>query len=125
MEKIAIDKSKIISDFQFEILKGINNENIGKNIMISPLSIYHILSLTANGSANRTMVEMLQSLGHNSKLTLNKENTNISSLISKLKTVEMANAIFTKFKPEQDLIKSVKMYKSTIEDLLSVEQVNS
>ena len=125
MQKIPIEKDKIISDFQFEILKLINNENIGKNMMISPLSIYHILSLTANGAANRTMVEMLQSLGHNSKLTLNKENTTISSLISKLKTIEMANAIFTKFKPEPDFIKSVNMYKSTIEDLVSAAQVNS
>ena len=125
MQKIPIEKEKIIADFQFEILKGINNENIGKNMMISPLSIYHILSLTANGAANRTMIEMLQSLGHNSKLTLNKENTTIYSLISKLKTVEMANAIFTKFKPEEDFIKSVKMYKSTLEDLVSTEQVNS
>ena len=37
----------------------------------------------------------------------------------------MANAIFTKFKPETDFLKAVEMYKSTIEDLKSVEQVNS
>ena len=125
MEKKPQEISTTVSDFQLEIIKGINGQNIGKNIMVSPLSIYHILSLTANGAANITLKEMLTTLGHNKKIELNKENSNISSLISKLKSVEMANAIFSKFKPEPDFIKSVEMYKSTIDALVSAEQVNS
>ena len=125
MKKMPINKSKIIQDFQLEIIKFINNKNLGKNIMISPLSIYHILSLTSNGAANNTMVEMLQLLGHKSKLDLNKENSSLSTAISNFKSVKMANAIFTKFKPEPAFMKLIENYKSTIDDLISVEQVNS
>ena len=60
MKKLPIKQDKIAHDFQLEILKQINSKNIGKNIMVSPLGIFHILSLTANGAANKTMVEMLQ-----------------------------------------------------------------
>jgi serpin B len=113
-----------MSEFQIEIIKGINNKNIGKNIMVSPLSIYHILSLTSNGAANKTLSEMIQTLGHKDLSELNKNNTLISSSISKLSTIEMANAIFTKFKPEDAFIKSAEMYKSTIDKLISADQVN-
>ena len=112
-------------DFQLEILKGINSQNIGKNLMVSPLSIYHILSLTANGAANTTLNEMLHVLGNKYLTGINKENALISSIISKANTVKMANAIFTKFKPETDFIKSAEKYKSTIDNLISVDQVNS
>ena len=37
----------------------------------------------------------------------------------------MANGIFTKFKPEETFLKSVANYESTIDELKSVEQVNS
>ena len=112
-------------DFQLEIIKGINSQNIGKNIMVSPLSIYHILSLTSNGAANVTLTEMLKVLGIKDLIELNQINSLISSDISKLTTVEMANAIFTKFKPEAEFMKSVELYKSTMDELVSVEQVNS
>ena len=112
-------------DFQLEILKGINSQNIGKNLMVSPLSIYHILSLTANGAANTTLNEMLHVLGNKDLIGINKENALISSIISKANTVKMANAIFTTFKPETDFIKSTEKYKSTIDNLISVDQVNS
>ena len=125
MEKLPKETSITTPSFQLEIVKGINEKNVGKNIMVSPLSIYHILSLTANGAANITLEEMLKTLGHNKKIELNKENSTISSVISKLKSIQMANAIFTKFKPELDFFKAVEMYKSTIEDLKSIKQVNS
>lgn len=41
--------------FQFKIFTEINNCNCGKNIMISPLSIYHILSLTTNGAEKKNL----------------------------------------------------------------------
>ena len=37
----------------------------------------------------------------------------------------MANAIFTKFKPEPAFMKLIESYKSTIDDLISANQVNS
>ena len=48
--------------FQLKIFQEINKSTIGQNIMVSPLSIYHILSLTANGAANNTLQEMLKAL---------------------------------------------------------------
>ena len=125
MKKLQNSQTATDSNFQLEIVKGINEQNISKNIMVSPLSIYHILSLTANGAATITLEEMLKTLCHKNKIELNKENSLISSTISKLKSIQMANAIFTKFKPEQVFIKAVEMYKSTIDDLKSKEQVNS
>ena len=44
MKKLPIKQDKITNDFQLEILKQINSKNIGKNIMVSPLGIFHILS---------------------------------------------------------------------------------
>ena len=111
MGKILFAQDKINKDFQLEIIKFINNNNLGKNIMISPLSIYHILSLTSNGAANTTMVEMLQLLGHKNKIDLNKTNSEISKAISNLKSVKIANAIFTKFKPESAFMKLIEGYK--------------
>ena len=125
MGKILFAQDKINKDFQLEIIKFINNKNLGKNIMISPLSIYHILSLTSNGAANTTMVEMLQLLGHKNKIDLNKTNSEISKAISNLKSVKIANAIFTKFKPESAFMKLIEGYKSTIDELISANQVNS
>ena len=63
MKKSQVKQSKIINDFQLEILKQVNSKNIGRNILVSPLSIYHILSLAANGAANNTLSEMLNLLG--------------------------------------------------------------
>ena len=68
---------------------------------------------------------MLKLLCHKSQLDLNEKNEIISSIISELETIKMANAIFTKFEPEQTFLKSVMKYKSTIDKLKSVEQVNS
>ena len=50
------------NNFQLKIFQEINKANEGKNIMVSPISIYHILSLTANSAANKTLTEMLQAL---------------------------------------------------------------
>jgi serpin B len=71
------------------------------------------------------MVEMLHLLGHKNKIDLNKVNTTLSSIISSFKTVKMANAIFTKFKPEQVFLSLTEKYNSTVDNLISAEQVNS
>ena len=110
--------------FQLKIFQEINKSNIGKNLMISPLSIYHILSLTTNGAQNQTLEEMVKTLGHENKDEMNNENKLVSSSFGKLQSIEMANAVFTKFKPEDQFTSMIKVYKSTIDILKDVEQVN-
>jgi serpin B len=121
---IAQTPNKESDNFQIIMLQEINKSNIGKNIMISPLSIYHILSLTANGAENKTLREMLKVLCQRNKIELNKNNELISSSIAKLKSVELANAIFTKFKPLDNFMKKVKDYKATIDQLINEAQIN-
>ena len=125
-KKIIPSNKKIISadDFQLKIFQEINKSNIGKNIMVSPLSIYHILSLTANGAANKTLVEMLHALSEKNITELNKNNKIISSLISNLKTIQLANAVFTRFKPLENFLTIVKEYKAKLDELKDAAQIN-
>ena len=111
-------------DFQLKIFQEINKSNIGKNIMVSPLSIFHILSLTTNGAANKTLSEMLQVLCQKNKIELNKTNKTISSSIEKYKSIELANAVFTKFKPLDNFLKIINEYKAKVEELKNAQQVN-
>ena len=51
--------------FQFQIFRElIKNLESRQNLIISPLSIYHILSLTANGASNKTLKEMIKALNN-------------------------------------------------------------
>ena len=111
-------------DFQLKIFQEINKSNIGKNVMVSPLSIFHILSLTSNGAANKTLSEMLQVLCRTNIIELNKTNKKISSSIEKIESIEFANAVFTKFKPIDNFVDIIKEYKSKVEELKSAQQVN-
>ena len=82
--------------FQFEILNElIKQSEIGKNIVISPLSIYNILSLCANGADKKTLKEMVKALCNKSLDELNDINRALNSTIDNFKTVTFANAIFT------------------------------
>lgn len=119
----ANKKHASTGDFQLKIFQEINKSNIGKNIMVSPLSIYHILSLTANGAANKTLKEMLQALSEKSLSELNINNKMISTSISKLKTIELANAIFARFKPISNFLKIISDYKAKISVLKDANQV--
>lgn len=113
-----------MNSFELKIFQEINKKNIGKNIMISPISIYHILSLTTNGALNKTLEEMLNVLCHKNLNEMNDNNKLISSLISKLKSIEFANAVFSKFKPETLFINMIKEYKATMDVLKDEAQVN-
>ena len=113
-----------MNSFQFNIFKEITRTNKGKNIMVSPLSIYHILSLTANGAENNTLKEMLKALVHKGKEDMNKNNKLLSSTIEKFNSVELANAVFTKFKPENSFTDIIKEYKAKIDLLKDAAQVN-
>ena len=92
--------------------------------MISPISIFHILSLTANGAANKTLTEMLHALSEKNLIELNKKNSTISSLFAKFTSVELANAVFTRFNPLDDFQKMIKEYKAKLDYLKDAKQVN-
>ena len=114
-----------MNNFQLQIFQEINKINKGKNIMVSPFSIYHIVSLTTNGAANKTLDEMLKALCHKDKNEMNKDNKLISSAIRNFSSAEIANAVFTKFKPVDTFIQMVKEYKAKVDVLKDTEQVNS
>ncbi len=63
-----------INYFQFNIFKEISKGCIGSNMMISPTSIYHILSLTLNGAEGNTKTQMINALGHENLNDLNQNN---------------------------------------------------
>ena len=110
--------------FQFKIFTEINNCNCSKNIMVSSLSIYHILSLTTNGAEKKTLDEMLNTLCHKNKNEMNKDNLVVSSVLNKFKSIELANAVFTKFNPENYFMNIVKQYKAKVDILKDANQVN-
>lgn len=51
-----------MDSFQLAFFKAISESNIGKNALISPLSLFHILSLMTNGAGGETQLEMLKAL---------------------------------------------------------------
>ena len=92
--------------------------------MVSPISIYHILSLTANGAANKTLTEMLHALSEKDLSELNKKNSTISSLFAKLQSIDLANAVFTSFNPLDEFQTMIKEYKAKLDYLKDANQVN-
>ena len=117
---------KSMNDFQIKIFKEISQSNTNKNIMISPLSIYHILSLTVNGASKNTLTEMLNTLSHNNINEMNKDNKKISSCIGTIvSSIEMANGAFIRINPEQSFLKMIQGYKAQIELLKDVNQINA
>ena len=75
--------------FQFDIFNRMNKENKGENLIISPLSIFQVLSLAANGAKGETQKEMLEVLGSNNIDELNEINYNILSIIDKFSTIDI------------------------------------
>ena len=67
---------------------------------------------------------MIKTLCHKSKDEMNKDNLTISSVIKKLKSVELANAVFTRFKPEKTFMNIVREYKAKVDLLKDANQVN-
>ena len=113
-----------MDDFQFKIFREVIKSNIGKNLIISPLSIYHILSLTTNGAKNNTLKEMIISLSNKDINQINEINKLISSEIKKFSSVELANGIFTIFDPINNFMKIVEEYDAKLDKLKDAEQIN-
>ncbi len=101
-----------------------------KNICISPLSIYQIMSLVSNGANGKTQNEILESLISFKKndlkvqIELNKNNLNILKLYDNYDKISIANAIMSKIKITEDFSLTCKRYNAFFSILKNVEQVN-
>ena len=111
--------------FQISLFNEINKNKKGENLIISPLSIFQILSLTANGARTDTQLEMIQTLQNEDIDALNSINYEILNIIKKYETVEIANAVMSRFTPLKNFLEIAKNYSAPHEILESVEQVNN
>ena len=111
--------------FQSKIFNRMNKEKTGENLIISPLSIFQALSLAANGAKGDTLSEMIDLLESPSIDDLNQINYEIISAINKFKTIDIANAVMTRFTPIQEFTDIAEQYCAPIEPLESAEQVNN
>ena len=111
--------------FQSILFSRIAKEKKGENLIISPLSIFQALSLATNGAKGQTQSEMLELLQSNTIEELNKINYDIISAFKEFSTIDIANAVMTKFTPLEDFISISEKYLAPIEPLVSVEQVNN
>ena len=111
--------------FQSTLFNRMNKEKKGENFIISPLSIFQALSLATNGAREKTQSEMLELLQSDSIEELNEINYKIISLFKEFTTIDIANAVMTKFTPLEDFSNTALKYMAPIEPLESVEQVNS
>ena len=111
--------------FQTTLFSRMCKEKKGENLIISPLSIFQVLSLTTNGAKRETQSEMLEVLQAKDIEELNKINNDIISIIKDFSTVDIANAVMTKFTPLEDFSIISQKYLAPIEPLISAEQVNN
>lgn len=110
--------------FQASLFTKMNKNYAKKNLIISPLSIYQILSLTTNGAKSTTQEEMLKALESESISKLNQVNYDILDIFKGFSTVEMANGIMTTFTPLQSFIDISEKYLAPYQPLVSPNQVN-
>ena len=110
--------------FQATIFNRMNKDTKDENLIISPLSIFQILSLTTNGAKGQTQSEMLDVLQSESIEDLNNINYEILSVFKSFKTLEIANAVMTTFTPLESFSSIADNYLAPVEPLISVEQVN-
>ena len=111
--------------FFTKIFYQINKEKIGENLIISPLSIYQLLSLLSNGAKGETISEMIKALGSSNIEELNDINRKILEQSKLFSNIEIANAIMTKCKPLNSFLMYAKLYLADVEILESVEQINN
>lgn len=113
-----------MSSFQSKIFQEIEKSYAGKNFIISPLSIYYILSLTANGAKNNTLSEILSILSHQSKEEINNFNKSILSLVNGFQSVNFANGLFTKVPIKDTFVQTGNEYKAKVDLLKDANQIN-
>ena len=110
--------------FQSSLFSQKSKTTKGNNLIISPLSIFQALSLSANGAKNKTLSEMLGLLQINTLEELNEINYNIFDQFKDFTTIDIANAVMTKFIPLEEFRIISKKYLAPIEPLVNADQVN-
>ena len=111
--------------FQTSLFKQLNMKYINKNLLISPLSVYQVLGLTANGAKGKTLEQMLSVLESSDVADVNTINKLILLVTNKLSSVEMANAVMTIEKPKSTFLQIARLYEATVDTLKSAAQVNN
>ena len=117
--------NSIYCSFQSTLFNKMNKEKEGENLIISPLSIFQALSLAANGAKAKTQSEMLDLLQTDSIDKLNEVNYKILDAFKEFTTIDIANAVMTRFNPLKDFSIIADKYLAPIEPLVSAEQVNN
>lgn len=112
------------TSFQASIFSEVNLDKTGKNVIVSPLSIFQVLGLTTNGAKTTTQFEMISTLETTSLDNLNNLNLKLKDIIKEFVSVEMANGVLSTFDPIKSFVKICDKYESPIEKLLSKNQVN-
>ena len=113
-----------LNTFQTSFFKEINKEYIKKNVVVSPLSAYQVLSLTSNGANGNTLQQMVSTLSSNALDRLNINNFQILKAFKNFTSLEIANAVMTAFNPERNFVDISLAYDATVGPLVSVDQVN-
>ncbi len=113
-----------LGSFESDIFSLVNTFYNGQNFCISPLSIYQVLSLTANGAKDPTLSGMLHTLVSPSLTDLNNINKGILDITKTLNSLLIANAIFTKFNPLPNFKSIAAKYQSSVQQLVNLDQVN-
>ena len=93
---IILILSLSFQSFQDNLFKKIIENNEGKNIMISPFSIYQVLSLLSNGAKGDTQKEILKALYPDKEINenlLNQINSNINQIISNIESENDQNSL--------------------------------
>ena len=111
--------------FQISIFNEMNKSKKGQNLIISPLSIFQILSLTTNGADSETQLEMIEALQNEDLDQLNSINYEILEVLNKCETVDIANAVMARFTPLENFLEISENYCAPFEKLLSAQQVNN
>lgn len=114
--------------FALNLLCELSTEQPTANILISPLSISIILSLTMNGAIGNTQQSIMNALNKLAPIAeTNKVYQSILQTIIKedKNMFNIANAVFTAVEPLATFIKTAEdIYCSNVDKLISKEQVN-
>ena len=113
------------SFFQTSLFKEINKDFKKENLLISPLSVYQVLGLTANGAKGDTLDQMLLALENDNLEEVNTVNKLILNAQKDFSSIEIANAVMTAQEPKKSFVLATTLYGSSVETLKSALQVNN
>ena len=116
-----------ILEFQFDIFNKLLQKYPNSNIVISPISIFEILSLVSNGAVGKTQLEILNTLKSKTVIDLNRYIEKINKILylkQESSIIYIANAIFSKVKIKKEFTDISKRYLAHISPLYSHKQIN-